>query len=277
MLKDVCKRFSIDPKRARRLINKYSTDISHFKFARRGKPNKRDLITKAIKDGKSNKEIVSLGLCSYSNRVSNIRKELNLPKSPNYSQGISETEIKIIQEFYDNGNTIAETAKYVKRCPATLTKLHSDGKFKTRTPSEAARISKKKRKKLSEETKSKIREAHILYMQKNPEKTAWSRRHKHEKSFPEKIFEDELNRCGITGWEYDFRVGIYRYDFAFPKLKLDVEIDDSWHNSKKQMQKDKLRDEFSKKNGWTVVRFTAKEVLSNLSKCIEIIKQFIEV
>lgn len=50
---------------------------------------------------------------------------------------------------------------------------------------------------------------------------------------------------------------------------IDVEIDGGTHNLDYVKAIDKKRDRFSKKNGWKVIRFTAKEVLNDLDGCIE--------
>ena len=101
--------------------------------------------------------------------------------------------------------------------------------------------------------------------------------HSSKKSFPEKIFEDELNRRGIIGWEYNLPVWKYRFDFAFQIEKIDVEIDGSSHTEQKVKEKDQRRDEWSKKNGWSVIRFTAREVKSNLVGCVDILENFLKI
>lgn len=275
-LKEVVEKFRSSNRRINKLIKRYSINITHFPLRRNGRPKKLDLVIEAIKTGKSNEEIVKLGICANSNWVSTIRKRFNLQKSPNICFRIDENKLAEIQKYYDNGYSIRDTAKYFNISQSTLRNYTISGKFKSRTLKQAIAISKKPRHKHTQESKDKIRATHIIYMQKNPEKTAWSRRHRHEKSFPEKIFEDELNRRGITGWEYDFQAGIYKYDFAFPNFKLDVEIDGSWHDSEKQMQKDKLRDNFTLMNGWIVLRFKAKEVQTNLIGCVDKLQEFLK-
>lgn len=51
-----------------------------------------------------------------------------------------------------------------------------------------------------------------------------------------------------------------------------IEVDGSIHLTEKQKRHDKVRDDFLRSNGFTVLRFTNEEVLSNVSECIERIK-----
>ena len=86
-------------------------------------------------------------------------------------------------------------------------------------------------------------------------------------SYPEKIFKNALEENKIEGWIYDF---------AFPELKLDIEIDGGTHLMEKVKQIDKRRDEFSRSQEWKIIRFTAKEVKENVTKCINEVKKFLE-
>ena len=52
-------------------------------------------------------------------------------------------------------------------------------------------------------------------------------------------------------------------------LKLDVEIDGGTHKLEKVIKIDKRRDEFSIKNGWTVIRFEAKQVKNDVVECVK--------
>jgi len=126
--------------------------------------------------------------------------------------------------------------------------------------------------KLSDEVKKKISDARIKYLKENPDKVPYRLNHSSKMSYPEKVFQNALISSGITGWEYNFQNGIYAYDFAFEKQKIDVEIDGGTHLTDKVKQIDKRRDEFSRQQGWTVVRFTAKEVKEDVIKCIEKVK-----
>ena len=111
-----------------------------------------------------------------------------------------------------------------------------------------------KGRKHSQETKDKISKSRISYLTKNPDKVPYLINHSSQKSFPEIIFENALNNLNITGWVYGFQNGIYRYDFAFPDLKIDIEIDGATHLTEKVKKIDERRDKFSIENGWTVLK-----------------------
>jgi very-short-patch-repair endonuclease len=93
--------------------------------------------------------------------------------------------------------------------------------------------------------------------------------HSSKKSYPEIVFENALLAAGITGWIYNYQHSIYAYDFAWPELKLDVEIDGATHNTEKVKTIDARRDAFSRKNGWTVIRFPAADVKKNVLSCLK--------
>lgn len=128
----------------------------------------------------------------------------------------------------------------------------------------------------TEETKEKIREARLLYLEANPDKVPYLLNHSSKKSYPEQVFENALIASGITGWVYNYQHGLYSYDFAFPEFKVDVEIDGGTHLNEKVKKIDERRDAFSLSRGWVVIRFTAKEVKKDVVGCMNKIKEVIE-
>jgi very-short-patch-repair endonuclease/predicted transcriptional regulator len=131
-----------------------------------------------------------------------------------------------------------------------------------------------KGRKLSEEHKKKISKARIKYLKANPDKVPYLMNHSSKMSYPELLFAQALTEEEIVGWEYAYRNGIYEYDFAWPEIKLDVEIDGSTHLLENVKEIDRKRDEWSREQGWTVLRFTDKEVKENIMKIIsQIVKQ----
>lgn len=257
------------PRLLKRSIKEYNISTDHFLLKRTGKGAK---IIELIKQGKNNNEIVEMGYARNSSYVSKLREKYELQVSP-VLYNMRNVNWDEIQKYYNEGNSIADTAVRFKISPSCLFYNSKINKFKTRTNKEAQKF--RKRLELSDEHKQKIREFRIKYMQENPEKTAWFRRHRHEKSFPEKVFETKLQENDINGWEYNLRIGIYQCDFGFLNNKLDVEIDGAWHLSEKQKFKDSLRDKYFIENGWKVLRFTAKEILDDSNKCIEVLRQHI--
>ena len=102
----------------------------------------------------------------------------------------------------------------------------------------------------------------------HPDQMPYLLNHSSKMSYPEKIFQAALEKAGIIGWVYNYRHSIYSYDFAFPDIKLDVEIDGGTHLQEKVKQIDRRRDKFSQEKGWTVLRFPAQDVKKHLDECI---------
>lgn len=132
-------------------------------------------------------------------------------------------------------------------------------------------------KKLSLETKEKISKSRIKYLLENPDKVPYVLNHSSKPSWPEEVFKNALISFGIEGWVYKYRHSIYEYDFAFPDLKLDIEVDGGTHKTEKVKKIDKRRDEFSRQQGWTVLRFEAERVKKDVVSCIEELKILISV
>lgn len=128
----------------------------------------------------------------------------------------------------------------------------------------------------TQETKDKVSKSRIKYLQENPEKVPYLLNHSSKESYPERIFKNALVENKIECWVQEYQNGIYRYDFAFLDLKIDVEVDGSTHLTEKVKKIDERRDNWSKEQGWTVVRFTAKEVKENVTRCVNILKEIIK-
>ena len=126
--------------------------------------------------------------------------------------------------------------------------------------------------------REKIRSSVKEYLIKNPDKIPYIKNHSSKKSYPEEIFEKLLTEHNISGWIYNYRLGTYIFDFAFPDIRLDIEIDGSHHKQKRMLEHDHRRDEYSKSQGWTVKRYEAKLVKDKSShySIIEEIKQLIQ-
>jgi very-short-patch-repair endonuclease len=122
--------------------------------------------------------------------------------------------------------------------------------------------------KWSDEDKKRISDGMLKYLNEHPDRVPYVINHSSKMSYPEKIFENALISANITGWMYNYRNGIYSYDFAFPEHKIDIEIDGGTHKQERVIKIDERRDKFSIDNGWIVVRFTAKEVKENVINCI---------
>lgn len=132
----------------------------------------------------------------------------------------------------------------------------------------------KKRGSMSESHRRNIsigRKKYLREAGKNP----YHDSHSSKKSNPEKIVELEFIKRGIKGWIYNFPNGSYKYDFAFPELKVDVEIDGRQHSVESRKIFDSRRDEWSVSQGWRVLRIPAILVRNDLEAVMETIVDFI--
>ena len=74
----------------------------------------------------------------------------------------------------------------------------------------------------------------------------------------------------------------YRVDENFVLISIfaffeSLECDDpKWHSQPKQRKKDKKRDRWLKKRGWTILRFGREEIKNNPESCVKILKQTIQ-
>ncbi len=68
----------------------------------------------------------------------------------------------------------------------------------------------------------------------------------------------------------------YRLDFAVfcRKGRIAVECDsEKWHLQRKQRVKDRARDRWLKKRGWTVLRFPGKKIREDLEGCVKTVRR----
>lgn len=200
---------------------------------------------------------------------------------------VTNIDLVYLQKEIDSGKSYPEISKQNKIGRSTICKYIKLGLLKKsntkninqyrngHSMSDATKNKLKKYqtgKKMSDEVKKKISDSRIKYLKENPDKVPYKLNHSSKMSYPEKIFYNALVSSKLSGWEYNYQNSIYSYDFAFVKEKIDIEIDGGTHLTDKVKQIDKRRDEFSRQQGWTVVRFTAKEVKEDVIKCIEKVK-----
>lgn len=127
----------------------------------------------------------------------------------------------------------------------------------------------------SEEAKKKMRDSHIKWMKEHPEKTAWRLANL---SYPEKLF---LNKMKELKWDDKYLVirekSMFPFyiDFAFDNEKVAVEIDGSQHLEEDRKRRDDEKDKLLIENGWMVLRFSDKEIKTNISNCFFIIEKYL--
>jgi very-short-patch-repair endonuclease len=79
------------------------------------------------------------------------------------------------------------------------------------------------------------------------------------------------NQCGVR-FRRQHSIGDYIADFACLPLKLIIEVDGGYHDNPKQQEADAMRTQWLGRQGYTVLRFTNKEVAYNIDSVIQTIK-----
>jgi very-short-patch-repair endonuclease len=161
-----------------------------------------------------------------------------------------------VQERYEEGKSFRDLCAEFGMSMYDIHKAKKRGDFKSRSTSEAAKLSKKlKPQKHSEETKKKISEARKKFLKENPDKVPYLLNHYSKgMSYPEKYFEKAFRNENIN-LVYHYRIGTYELDFSDPIRKIDIEIDGEQHYvDKKIVESDKRRNKYLKDRGWIVYR-----------------------
>ena len=84
-------------------------------------------------------------------------------------------------------------------------------------------------------------------------------------SLEQKMYKTFLDMRLPFGAYVQFPLGPYRSDFAIPDLKLAVECDgEYWHKQPEAVAKDRKRDAELARYGWTVLRFSEKEIKNRM-------------
>jgi len=190
------------------------------------------------------------------------------------------SKIQSIRDMYDKGLSYRE----IRALQFNKWLVAFALKNRKRSISEANKLAQKKYpRKLSEETKDKIRQGRIAYIKRNTGETAFQRRQNRKMSYGEQKLHDLFVKNSIYE-KYDVVNEYCEYpyflDFAFVNEKVDVEFDGKWHFTDKKQTRDKLRNEYLQQKGWRIFRiayfdldtFDIKSLLSFIGNTKE--KQF---
>jgi len=90
----------------------------------------------------------------------------------------------------------------------------------------------------------------------------------------EKFLWSRINRKQLGHWFYSQKpVGIFIADFYCPHSKLVIEVDGGQHLSKEAIKYDGDRTQYFKSIQLKTIRFSNKEVLTNIERVIEKIRK----
>ena len=119
---------------------------------------------------------------------------------------------------------------------------------------------------ISDETKQKTREITIKQWEDGiHDGQSWGI----GESYPERCYRERLEALGYrkdVDFFQEIRVGRYSLDFSFKDCMIDFEIDGSQHLRPKEIERDKIRDEYLVSQGWTVMRLSAKKLKQLMKK-----------
>jgi very-short-patch-repair endonuclease len=89
----------------------------------------------------------------------------------------------------------------------------------------------------------------------------------------ERILWAQLRAKRLGGYKFrrQHRIGKYIVDFVCLERRVVIELDGGQHATPDGMEHDRVRDNWLKKEGYTVLRFWDNEVLQNIKGAIEII------
>ena len=164
-------------------------------------------------------------------------------------------KIQELQKFYDDNHNLKQSVKQFKTSLSTLSILAKKGLFKTRSLSEASKLSRKLHPhRHSKETKEKMSKAKIKFLLENPDKHPYLLHHSSNgDSYAEKYFKKTFEHH--TNIQHKFRILTYELDFADVKNKIDIEIDGNQHFSDPRIVKhDIKRNKTLQKLGYTIIR-----------------------
>jgi len=240
------------------------------------------LIEKMLVDGFSVNEIVKkLERYSYSGIYNCIRKN-GLSKYVSVSNIGKTRSHKIRMEKFEETHILTKTL---------LQKLYHEDKLTLKEIANLYGVSPSgvlwRMKKLGVNSRN-TSEANYLLYEKCPElkevhrknanqgKTGVFAKGNYSNTWIEKAFQEF---CDINHIPYirSFQItkNTHRYDFLIGK-NIIVELDGLyWHDKPKQKEKDKIQEEYANKNGYSVIRFTDKQIKESKGECFEFVRKLI--
>lgn len=101
----------------------------------------------------------------------------------------------------------------------------------------------------------------------------WNKK-EHFKTEQEKLILNDLNMIGLHPvWQY--QIGRYIADFAFPKERICIEINGNIHNIQKVIIKDKIKNLYFMRNRWLLINIDT-ESIENYKELLLSIKRIVQ-
>lgn len=183
-----------------------------------------------------------------------------------------------IQIALNNGATWRDLTNQFGICQAAISRAKRDGLIKTKSMSEAIKLSRVKNPiKHTVATKQKLSEIRKKFLANNPDKVPYLTNHSSKQSYPEAYFAEVFKQEGLEVIP-EFKVETFQIDFALPLRKFAIEIDGEQHYvDARIVEHDKKRTERLSSLGWKVKRIRWAEYQRlNFDEKKKFVRQFIE-
>ena len=94
----------------------------------------------------------------------------------------------------------------------------------------------------------------------------------------EKLFWSKIRKKQLKGVQFYRQkiIGDYIVDFYCPQVMLVIEIDGSQHYQEEGLEKDEVRDAYLQALRLTILRFTNREVLTNMAGVLKTVYDYLQ-
>lgn len=222
-------------------------------------------------EGLTNSQISKQLNCSKSLVSHYLKKEgLTLPKH--------KLDWLLIQKFYDEGHSTKETINHFKISGRSLELAKNRGDFTPRSQSEGQVLSHQKNPRThTDKTKEKQRQA-MLKRRANGYNWSFAHSKNNGVSYPEQFWMAVIeNEFQDKNYIFQYQLGRFAIDFAWPHKKIALEIDGDQHYTQKEQKiRDKNKEMLLKENGWVLIRIRWKTIFKNPKPFIQKVKELID-
>jgi very-short-patch-repair endonuclease len=191
---------------------------------------------------------------------------------------ILEIDWQKVQSFYDEGHNLVVTGKEFGISKDGLLAAAKRGLWKPRSRGEATALRHKNTPlKHSEETKQKLREQ-MLERRANGYDWTFAHAKTNGVSYPEQFFIDVIaNEFQDKEYTFQYPLGKYAIDFAWPGKKIAIEIDGEQHYTQPEQQaRDRRKEELLAAEGWQLLRLRWSSVMKDTKTHIAAAKRFVD-